>query len=95
MTVHACMYPFNRRCTAREATVIVVELNEAIAEEVSRPRVWDSGILSFFASSIDFKGKASPPAKYCGQLHGNRPRSRVYLTPGGRVFLSWYRIESL
>jgi len=68
-TVHLDLVPFGRRCERLERRAIVKELSELITEKISRPRVKESGLLSFTAGRFDLKSKPTA-AKHCDRITG-------------------------
>jgi hypothetical protein len=83
-TVTMRLSPFGRRCKSKEEPLIAAELSRVIADEISRPKAWPSGLLSFIVVKSDFADRAPTAAKYCEQLEGNsRGSGRLHLSPGG------------
>jgi hypothetical protein len=83
-TVTVRLSPFGRRCKSKEEPLIAAELSRLITDEISRPKVWPSGLLSFVVTKFDFADRGPIAAKYCQQLEGNsRGSGRLHLSPGG------------
>ncbi len=64
-----------RDCEPGERQDIATQLTKIISEEVARPKVWDSGLLSFAVNGAELARRAPIAAKYCSVVAGHKPGS--------------------
>jgi hypothetical protein len=74
-TIDVYLDPFGRDCEPVDRRGIATELTNIISEEISRPKVWDSGLLSFAVGGTELVGRAPTAAKYCNVVAGHKPGS--------------------
>jgi len=85
-TIDLYLDPFGRDCDVTDRARLVAEISRIIKEEISRPTVWDSGLLSFALSGIALAGRAPIAAKYCNVIAGHKPGSGRLILQGGGAF---------
>lgn len=85
-TIDVCLNPFGRDCEPGERQDIATQLTKIIGEEVARPKVWESGLLSFAVDRAELARRAPIAAKYCRVVAGHKPGSGRLLLQGGGTF---------
>ena len=85
-TIDVYLDPFGRDWDTLDRVKLVAEVSHVINEEISRPKVWNSGLLSFAVAGAALVGRAPIAAKYCNVVAGHKPDSGRLLFQGGGAF---------
>lgn len=87
--------PFGRDCEPGERQELAAQITRIISEEVARPKVWESGLLSFAIDRARLARRAPIAGKYCSVVAGHKPGSGRLLLQGGGAFSPDDAVEAL
>jgi hypothetical protein len=85
-TIDVYLDPFGRDCEPGEGQDIASQLSEIIRVEITRPKVWESGLLSFAVDHAELARRAPISGKYYSVVAGHKPGSGRLLLQGGGAF---------